>query len=489
MEYKIYLSNKWDQVKELFKHHRKKPDFILEWSNQFKKELNLPLNVPIIMTGHQPILYYPGIFVKLILADYIAKKIKGKAYYLVLDTDKEIVEWKFIWFDNNIYYQKKIILSQTNHILLNQLLENKKKELYKILSEWSLRLYHIFEPSIVIKIQNAIQYCKEILNYKNLSISQFSVLMNHYLMKQLNLNVEPIFVSQLSKTKSFREIINYIKNNHHLFRTIYNNNLINFRKKHNIKNDHYPFSNLKEYELPFWISDGHYRKTLTIEDKIGNDIFPKAITLSMCIRIFLAELMIHGTGGGFYDLVSNEILKEFFQIEPSPHIVTTATIPTQPKASIPLENESTKEILWKLRKWKFNPEMFVNDTCQLKRKKIYLIHLKNYYDSIYKKNIKNYFYNKDILKQIDLEIQFKELINTINKNPSIYGELIHQEFLKLNHKIQLYSLKVKKTLEKQLQKSKMVQYNQSIFFDRTYPAFYYNLEELKEELIKKFTED
>jgi len=64
--------------------------------------------------------------------------------------------------------------------------------------------------------------------------------------------------------------------------------------------------------------------------------------------------------------------------------------------------------------------------------------------------------------------------------------LIHEEFLKLNHKMHLYSTKIKSNLEKQLERCKLVEYHQSVFFDRTYPAFYYNLNDLKEKLYQKF---
>ena len=488
MQYQIYLSHNWNEVQTLLLKKSKPSNSIQQIKNQFKEELNLPKNQPIIMTGHQPIIYYPGIFIKLILADTIAKHINGKAYYLVLDNDVEKVDWKFIWFENQTYFKQHIVLSNHKDILLNQIINNdKKKQLIYFLKEWMLRLYHIFDPSIVPNIKDTLEYCINILEKKNLSVAKLSVLINEYLMNQLNIQVKPIFVSDLVKTQSFREILQQIKLEHQRFREIYNQKLDEFRKIHHIKNPHYPFSNLKENELPFWKSDGYLRKTLTIEDDINKFyVFPKAIALSICIRIFLSDLMIHGTGGGFYDLLSEEILKEFFMEELSPHIVSTATIPILPKASIPLYSESKDNILKKLRKWKFNPEIFLKEECELKQRKIFLIHLKNFYDSKYNKYTKNYYYDINILNQNKLKNIYKDLLIRIEKEPTKYGSFIHKEFLKLNHKMHLYSTKIKSNLEKQLERSKLVEYHQSIFFDRTYPAFYYNLNELKEKLYQKF---
>ncbi|GIX41619.1 MAG: hypothetical protein KatS3mg129_1352 [Leptospiraceae bacterium] len=487
MSEEIYLSHTWKDVELLLNQKIRKSDFILDLSKQFKKELNLPDNVPIIMTGHQPIIYYPGIFIKLLLADLIARRINGKAYYVVLDTDIETIDWKFIWINDNTYFQRTFYLSNSKQVLLNQFIDNYKKiQLQKIIEEWSYRLYHIFEPSIILHIQYTLEFCRELLNKKILTISEFSVAINEYLMKQLNVQVQPIYVSELSKTKSFKEIIKYINKENIRFRDIYNQKLNEFRKNYHIKNPHYPFSNLNENELPFWISDGYTRKTLTIYDDFDQNIFPKAITLSICIRIFLSDMMIHGTGGGFYDLVAEEILLEFFHIQPSPHIVTTATIPTYPKASIPIEYESSFSIIKKLRKWKFNPEIFLNDDCFLKKQKLFLIHLKNYYDSQYKKIKRNYRYDNKILNDPVLKENFKQLFYLIEKNPASYGALIHKEFIKLNHKMHLYTSGIKRQLEKQYKKSQLVEYHQKIFYDRTYPAFYYNIKKLKEELENKF---
>jgi hypothetical protein len=488
MQYQIYLSHKWNELQPLLLKKSKSSSSIQQRKNQFKEELNIPKNQPIIMTGHQPIIYYPGIFIKLILADIIAKQVQGKAYYLVLDNDIEKIDWKFIWFENQTYFKQHIGLSNHKEILLNQIINNNKKnQLIYFIKEWMIRLYHIFDPSIVPKIKEALEYCINILEIKDLTVAKLSVLINEFLMNQLNVQVKPIYVSDLVKTQSFKEILQQIKIEHQRFREIYNRKLDEFRKIHHIKNPHYPFSNLKENELPFWKSDGYMRQTLTIEDDINkNHIFPKAITLSICIRIFLSDLMIHGTGGGFYDLLSEEILKEFFKEELSPHIVSTATIPILSKASIALYSEPSEKITKKLRKWKFNPEIFLKEECELKQRKMFLIHLKNFYDSKYSKYKKNYYYDINILNQNKLKNIYKDLLIRIEKESTTYGSLIHEEFLKLNHKMHLYTIKIKSNLEKQLERSKLVEYHQSVFFDRTYPAFYYNLNDLKEKLYQKF---
>lgn len=487
MNYHISLSRNFEEVKLLINKRKISSTFISDLSKEFKKELNLPQNTLIIMTGHQPIIYYPGIFTKLIVAHLIAQSLGGKAYYLVLDTDQELIDWKFIWYEDNQFIKKNFTLSDRKKILLNQTINNNKKNLLiQQLNEWQLQLYHIFEPSLVLEIKKIIEFVLETLNKNDLKVSELSIIINEYLMKCYQMSVEPIYVSTVSKTKVYKEIFNFIKSHDKLFRNIYNEKLNEFRKKNNIKNIHYPFSNLLEGELPFWKSDGYRRQTLSINDDSYEYLFPKAITLSMCIRMFLSDFMIHGTGGGIYDLVSEEILKEFFMEEPSPYMIATSTIPLKPKADIPLFYEPSYNINYKLRKWKFNPEQFLKEECILRKKKIFLIHLKNKFDSLYYKFSKNTNYDEDILNNIKLKDFYKELLHQIEKEPEKYGEFIHHEFIKLNHKMHLYTIKEKKILLEQYNKSKIVETHQRIFFDRTYPVFYYDIINLKSQIQEKF---
>ena len=56
-----------------------------QWQNTFRSENDLPTDVPIIMVGHQPELYHPGILAKFIAARRIANEVDGVVVFLVVD--------------------------------------------------------------------------------------------------------------------------------------------------------------------------------------------------------------------------------------------------------------------------------------------------------------------------------------------------------------------------------------------------------------------
>lgn len=481
---KFYISHHYEEVLQIMKKRSINKEF-LDISKELKKELGFPLNKTVIMTGHQPILYYPGIFVKLILTSEIAKKFNGEAYYLVLDTDRENVLWKFIFY-NKSYYRKDLILNNPKEILLNQYLEeNKKKQLLEFLREWELQFYFLFEPNFIPEIKSKL---KKIYKYINTSekikISELSVFLNSIFIKELNLKIQPIFLSNILNTTSYKYIYEFIKSNYKKFYKIYNTLLNDFRKENHIENLAIPFPNLKENELPFWKSDGYHRRTLLLEEDNNSLILPKAIIISLIIRGLLSDLMVHGIGGGFYDVVVERILNEFLGFPISPFITTTATVFPSYKASIPFSFEDEKDILNQLRKWKFNPEYFINEDCILKKKKIFLIHLKKYYDSKIKN--KDTDFNLSILEDPKLNELYKDLKLEIGKNPQSYSQIIHKQLLKINHKMHLYTLNFKKNLEKKIIKSIEVKNNQKIFLDRTLPIIYYDNQKILQEYLSYF---
>lgn len=453
-------------------------------SQELKRELHLPLDQPIIMTAHQPILYYPGIFVKLILASLIANHVNGKAYYLVLDTDKEKIYWKFIFFLKE-YYREDILLSDPKKILLNQTLE-KKEILLSFIENWEYQLYHVFEPTFVYKIKAFLEAIKEYFQKsKTIKIVEISVFINFYFAKELNLKIEPIYLSQIVSTKAYKWIVELVKSNYKKFYKITNTFLDEFRKENHIKNIAVPFPNLKEQELPFWLSNGYERKTLTLFDDAKEQmILPKALIISLIIRGFLSNLMIHGMGGGFYDIVVERILNEFLSFQISPFITTTATTPFPYKASVVLDFPSERDILHQLRKWKFNPEIYLSDECVLRKQKIFLYNLKNFYDEKYKKYQKKY--QLSILEDNRMKERNQTLIKTIEKNPTLYAKILHKEMIKVNHKMHLFNLQTSRILKQKLKISQETSILKRIFLDRTLPIFYYDTIQLYKKYIKFF---
>ncbi len=133
--------------------------------------------------------------------------------------------------------------------------------------------------------------------------------------------------------------------------SIYNQHLAAYRLREGIKNPQHPMPDLTRtadtFELPFWIynigqprqrliirhtpsgitilhnaAEIQLRSVLTAESDLV--IRPRALALTMFLRLFLADLFIHGIGGALYDQITDGILSQLFGIVPSYACVSAA---------------------------------------------------------------------------------------------------------------------------------------------------------------------
>src|SRR5262249_45050312 len=67
-------------------------------------------------------------------------------------------------------------------------------------------------------------------------------------------------------------------------------------------------------KLGRWLRDTQHR------------LSPRALTLTIFIRMLIADNCVQGIGGGRYDEVSDTIIGDFFKLEPPAFAVTTGTL-------------------------------------------------------------------------------------------------------------------------------------------------------------------
>jgi hypothetical protein len=164
----------------------------------------------------------------------------------------------------------------------------------------------------------------------------------------------------------------YLSFVHHLlssadsFATIYNTALAEYREAHDIDNPGRPMPDLaiseNSCEVPFWLDDlgSNSRKRATVHGRSGQwrlevegDAFnistdsdisaaagrlqqflkqhnlrisPRALTLTMFLRLLVVDQFVHGIGGGRYEQVNDRVIQRFFGIDPPAFCVTTATL-------------------------------------------------------------------------------------------------------------------------------------------------------------------
>ena len=378
----------------------------------------------IIQSGHQPVFFHPGIWIKNIFLNELLKSPlldKSLGLNIILDNDicKDLnLSLPVLSSNSNLKLEKINFLSST-------LTPNLPFEEYPYPS---LELVSKFTQDIIYKLNPMESENKDILNnFKNFArclensfcffnqkcsrgtLGEFLNLARRLYEKEIEPTYLEIPFSQICDSDGFLSFFLEIIKNIKSFSEIYNKKLDEYRKLFKIRNRAHPSPNLmiKENltEVPFWIwREGDQRRKIFILREEGRNylysdssgkiflmektnlkslfsikrilkekklkIRPKALLLTLYNRLFISDLFIHGLGGAKYDLVTDEIIREFFKVEPPHFLVVSCTLYLDFKSSLGTSDSKISALKKKIRDLEFNPERYVDELSLTKKEEI-----------------------------------------------------------------------------------------------------------------------
>src|SRR3989339_154945 len=332
-------------------------------------------NIPIIQTGHEPILYHPGVWIKNHLTQYLVRKLGGIGVNMIVDNDACNMGFMYvpILSEQSASVGKVALVRNKDHVAYEEIVFDDfgmilqfKEEVIDLLSKNILRedikttmedMQDMFE-----RFTNRIgdYYQQDCRDMAGLLTAARRALEEDFGIENLEAPV-----SWMCDTDGFYHFLLHILYQIERFAKIYNEKLAEYRSIHKIRSKANPLPDLKvlgdSIEIPFWvwraggqrakcyvmnegddikITDG--AKVLVILKKgdevinnitrlktlmeAGNKIRPRAITTTMFSRLFFSDVFIHGIGGAKYDTITDEIIKEFFGIDPPGFVTVSATL-------------------------------------------------------------------------------------------------------------------------------------------------------------------
>lgn len=336
-----------------------------------------PESIPIILTGHEPIFYHPGIWIKNHLAYHLAESLKGISINLVVDSDSCTAGFMYVpCFSKESASIQKVSFVEGKE---TQAYEEISFEMVEVIEHFkdkvdallrknnhddvkaTVKNMQIMFDCFIHQMRHAyLQGCKDMTG---LFTSARKGMENAFGIKNLE-----IPVSLMCNTKGFYSFFLHILYNARQFAEIHNEKLNDYRNIHAISSKANPVPDLEIHdtlvELPFWIwekggtrnkcyarydagsiivTNGNQMEWALKKDEEPQKIIsrlrslesqpshtiklrPRAITLTMFSRLFLSDVFIHGTGGSRYDVITNGIMKDFLHINPPKYITTTTTL-------------------------------------------------------------------------------------------------------------------------------------------------------------------
>jgi hypothetical protein len=92
----------------------------------------------------------------------------------------------------------------------------------------------------------------------------------------------------------------------------------------------------------------------------GYKVRPRALTNTLFARLFLADLFVHGIGGGKYDELTDALLRRFFGLEPPAYLVLSGTR-LLPLPAYSVTADDCRALARRLRDLAYNPQRHLED--------------------------------------------------------------------------------------------------------------------------------
>jgi hypothetical protein len=192
-------------------------------------------------------------------------------------------------------------------------------------------------------------------------------------------------VSWLSRTRAFRRFVFAVLRDAGRFALIHNVCLDAYREHYGVRTAAQPFPDLsmdgERIEVPFWYVTEGQRWPLYADPPGGRlvagdrdvgsipgdpddaafvevPLRPRALTLTAFARLVLADLFVHGVGGGRYDRATDAVMHAFLGVTPPAYAATTATLflPFGEAGSREAERQRLHRLLLDLQ---HNPDRFL----------------------------------------------------------------------------------------------------------------------------------
>jgi hypothetical protein len=204
-------------------------------------------------------------------------------------------------------------------------------------------------------------------------------------------------VSRLCQTEPFAWFACHLLSELPRFHAIYNDCILAYRRRYGIRSRNHPVPELARdgewLEAPFWAwrtgrkERGRLlirRTEHTLALRAGTEPWPelpitssrdpltlvrawraleqhgfkvrsRALTNTLFARLFVADLFIHGIGGGKYDELTDEIVRRFYEYEPPRYLVLSATL-LLPLPTFPARLADCRRLSRERRDLHYNPQ-------------------------------------------------------------------------------------------------------------------------------------
>jgi hypothetical protein len=181
-------------------------------------------------------------------------------------------------------------------------------------------------------------------------------------------NVE-LPLSRVCETPSFQHFVTQLEHDAPHFAAVYNAAVRSYRQRNKIKSRNHPVPDLEQQgdwtELPLWTWDPGAKQRERLFVRPNGDRRPKrarvrsrALLTTLYARLYLADVFVHGIGGGIYDELTDEIILNYYGVTPPGYMVVSGTrLLPLPRSGV--DRDDWRRVWRRVRDLTYQPERFV----------------------------------------------------------------------------------------------------------------------------------
>ncbi|TWT38535.1 hypothetical protein [Blastopirellula retiformator] len=358
----------------------------------YRPKFDLPdSDAPIVMAGHQPGLFHPGVWFKNFLLHSVSQGAEATPINLIVDNDIVAspaialpeVDADGAWSQRRIPFDDASPpIAWEERTILN------RDTFAQFGAAAAAAIRPLVDQPLIETLWPQVLAAAESTD----NIGRCFAQARHQLEADWGLQTLEVPLSQVYSTESFLRFALRLWQDAPSFRAVYNGAIDEYRQLHKIRSANHPAPHLEQagdlVETPLWIwtkanpqrrglfvaatssglrltdrgdvdlkiptdVDGAISALTALQSKVT--LRPRALLTTMYARLALSDLFIHGIGGAKYDQVTDLIVARFFGVNPPPIVAATATVHL-PIARTRTDADDVAQIARTMRDLRFNPD-------------------------------------------------------------------------------------------------------------------------------------
>ncbi|MFA5844741.1 MAG: hypothetical protein WC971_07925 [Coriobacteriia bacterium] len=347
---------------------------------------------PLVMTGHQPQLYHPGVWAKVFLLQRLAQEIGGTGIDLVVDSDGfDAVELTAPCLRPEIERCRQYLaIGGTDACYACSPVPSLADiETFRVAGEQMLSTL----PAPALP-RHFGAFCDALAsaNTDARNLAELVTFARRRYEASAGTTYLELPVTEEAVTAPFRRFAVSLLGEAERFALAYNEALAAYRAANRVRSVVQPFPDLTFdgdlVETPFWLVGERGRTAVwarqgdvtellaggevvcrlpadpdaavTALEESGVLLAPKAVVLTAYQRLLVADLFIHGVGGGRYDRVTDDVVRRFFGVDLPPFVVASLTVQLPLGASVVGDRE-VEEAERRVQTAEHNPDRLLDE--------------------------------------------------------------------------------------------------------------------------------